>query len=389
MTCQQAVLSQLVRASDDDTAGAVVVQLFGRFGEGGAGNAALNLARGLAGCGVRSIVAAVRASGSEPAARVDLESFDAGVRGGRDLPAAALRFRRFIRDRKVSVLHVHGESALVFAMIALVGMRRRPSVCFTWHNPEPMRNRTFKRNQYPTLLCLKFCQNIYAPSQQVADGVSTHFLVRRAVTVLRNGVPPGPESQAVGDEVPTIVWAARFNPTKHPRMLIRVAGRLHAEGVRFKIIMAGASPTGMQGFYDDSVEMANDLGLSEVIEFPGWIDAGDELPLRGSIGVQTSLTEGLSLTLLEQMMAGLAVVATEVGDTAEVVADEVTGFLIEPDNEEQLHDALRRLVSDPGLRQAVGTRARELACRELSSEAMARRILHDYGLERTDQVGCR
>ena len=116
----------------------------------------------------------------------------------------------------------------------------------------------------------------------------------------------------------------------------------------------------------------------------GWVDDVPALLRESAIGVQTSHTEGLSMTLLEQMMAGLAVVATDVGDTAVAIEHGKTGLLVPPGDDDALCDALRRLITDVELRCRLGAAAREKALAEFSLEAMAEQGLRFY----REPVGC-
>jgi glycosyltransferase involved in cell wall biosynthesis len=70
--------------------------------------------------------------------------------------------------------------------------------------------------------------------------------------------------------------------------------------------------------------------------------------------VLSSRSEGLPLSIVEAMAAGLPVVAASVGGVPELVVDGETGFLIPPADEVALASALERLVSDADLRRRMG-----------------------------------
>ncbi|MCA9288889.1 MAG: glycosyltransferase family 4 protein, partial [Phycisphaerales bacterium] len=89
-------------------------------------------------------------------------------------------------------------------------------------------------------------------------------------------------------------------------------------------------------------------------------------------------SEGLSMALLEQMMAGLAIVATDVGDTSRAIEHERTGLLVPPGDDAALGDALARVVGDVGLRRRLGAAARERALGEFSLDAMATQAIDAY-----------
>jgi glycosyltransferase involved in cell wall biosynthesis len=107
-------------------------------------------------------------------------------------------------------------------------------------------------------------------------------------------------------------------------------------------------------------ERAAALDLTTRVKIPGWINAATvaELLATADIFVLPSHNEGLPVSILEAMGAGLPVVTTPVGAIPElVVAD--TGILVPPGSPDALADALAELVGNPKLRAQLGARARE------------------------------
>jgi glycosyltransferase involved in cell wall biosynthesis len=108
---------------------------------------------------------------------------------------------------------------------------------------------------------------------------------------------------------------------------------------------------------DDLRQRADRLGLSGRVHFLGARrDLGDLLSSI-DIFVMPSLWEGLPLSMVLAMGAGLPVVATRVAGIPEVVHDGVTGLLVPPADVPALGSALSRLVADPALRRTIGAAA--------------------------------
>lgn len=120
-----------------------------------------------------------------------------------------------------------------------------------------------------------------------------------------------------------------------------------------EIIRARISANGVQ----DRV-----LLLGRRDDVPGLLAASD-------IFVQTSQLEGLSRSLIEAMYAGLAVVATRVNATEELVKDGKTGTLVPAGNGDATAGAIIRLLQEPEERMRLGTAARDAAAKEWSSES--------------------
>jgi glycosyltransferase involved in cell wall biosynthesis len=77
---------------------------------------------------------------------------------------------------------------------------------------------------------------------------------------------------------------------------------------------------------------------------------------------------------MEYMAAGKPVVSTRVGGVPELVEDGVHGLLVEPRDPGALAAAIGRLLHDPGEARRLGEQGRERQQRELSLDAMVRKI---------------
>jgi glycosyltransferase involved in cell wall biosynthesis len=92
------------------------------------------------------------------------------------------------------------------------------------------------------------------------------------------------------------------------------------------------------------------------------------------IYLNTSLHEGIPMSVLEAMACGVPVVAAKVGGLAEIIADGRDGFLVESRNPEDYARRCADLIGDMNLRQSV----RESAVRRVESDFSAGRMTRDY-----------
>lgn len=93
--------------------------------------------------------------------------------------------------------------------------------------------------------------------------------------------------------------------------------------------------------------------------------------LRGAdLFLLTSISEGIPLTVIEAMAAGLPVVATRVGGLAEVVADGTTGCLAPSGDDAALAEQVLRLADEPALRHRLGEAGRQRAAGLFSEDQM-------------------
>ena len=104
--------------------------------------------------------------------------------------------------------------------------------------------------------------------------------------------------------------------------------------------------------------------------FLGWRGDISRLVAASDIAILTSDNEAVPLTMIEASMAGLPLVATNVGSVSDVVIDGLNGYLTDT-SPHAIADALENLIIDPVLREIMGTAGRERAARYFSLNKMS------------------
>jgi glycosyltransferase involved in cell wall biosynthesis len=133
-------------------------------------------------------------------------------------------------------------------------------------------------------------------------------------------------------------WIARMTGVKNPKRAIEIAEKL--PNVRF--VMAGG------GDLLDSVASAAGNNVSVV----GWQDARDIFGICDLV-LSTSENEGMPVALIEAQLAGLPVVATDVGAVSEVIQTGVTGLVVPTDNAALLQ-AVTEIINSSDKGKAMG-----------------------------------
>jgi len=146
---------------------------------------------------------------------------------------------------------------------------------------------------------------------------------------------------------------ARLSPEKDFPTLIRAVALAREVVPELTLTIVGAGP--------DRPRMEatiQELGQSHAIHLLGERQDVPELLSQSSFFVTSTLTEGISLTLLEAMAVGLPVIATAVGGNPEIVQDGETGLLVPEGNPDQLAAAIIRLCHAEGAWSSYGTAGR-------------------------------
>jgi glycosyltransferase involved in cell wall biosynthesis len=194
----------------------------------------------------------------------------------------------------------------------------------------------------------------------------------RIVTV-HNGMPDVPPVLRADPErtPPRIVMVARFEPQKDHATLIRALGGLRDLAWELDLIGGGPGMPAMQG-------LAGELGVADRIRFLGQRMDVHQLLADAQLAVLISNWEGLPLSVLEAMRAGLPVVASDVGGIAETIRDGQTGYVVARGAVDQVRDRLRRLLADPSLRKSFGAAGRASYERQFTLEHCVSRTLAVY-----------
>jgi glycosyltransferase involved in cell wall biosynthesis len=119
---------------------------------------------------------------------------------------------------------------------------------------------------------------------------------------------------------------------------------------------------------DDMRELLMDAGLGDRLHLLGYRDDVAAVLAAADIFALPSYFEGLPMSVIEAMLTGLPVVASDIDGPREQVVPEVTGLLVPARQVAPLANALARLAADPALRAAMGEAGRARAV-ELYDEA--------------------
>jgi glycosyltransferase involved in cell wall biosynthesis len=162
---------------------------------------------------------------------------------------------------------------------------------------------------------------------------------------------------------------SRFHQQKNWPAFFRAvqAARYRHQGIR--ALAVGKGP-----LLEEMKRMAQDIGLGDVVLFPGYRSDVPELMLASDILLFPSLREGDSNTVKQAMACGLPVVGYAAGDTAVAVRSGQDGFICDVGDENSLIANLLRVAEDPALRQALSHSARARAFAEFGGDKTARGI---------------
>lgn len=315
----------------------------------------------------------------EPLA-IDLEALDLPVHriatlGNRLHPLPLWRatrdLLRLVRERRPDLLHAHSAMAGVAARIA--GALAGVPVVYTVHGF------AFKPGHPPLRRAVAWTTEcLLAPLTRRLVCVSAHEqalaralpLPRRRISVIVNGVEDVPDTapgipESTGRTVPlSAVMVARMAPPKRPDLLLQALARLRdVRGEELPASFLGSGP-----------DLAAHRALAErlnlhTVRFEGDVADVPAHLARHAIFVLMSDHEGLPISLIEAMRAGMAIVASDLPGVRELLPDVDCARHVPPEAG-ALADTLRQLIESSPTRARLGAAARQRYERHYTAERM-------------------
>ena len=259
-----------------------------------------------------------------------------------------LTLQRFIKRNRISVLHAHGSTMF---LARLVGMFP-PYPAVIWHTHYG-RFAVENRKAPAYSAASKGIQGVIVVNRELGAWCQNMLKVPAGrVWYLPNPVAAsksdGKKVSLPGTQGSRIVCLANIRPEKDHLTLVRSMTRVVAAVPEAHLMLVGSVRN--PGLFETVQSEIKRLNLEKNISCLGSLQDAAEILESCDIGVLSSSSEGLPMALLEYGRAGLAVVATRVGECEEVLGNGSVGMLVNPGSEDELASALIALLQNSDLR---------------------------------------
>jgi len=282
------------------------------------------------------------------------------------------------------LIHIHAVD-FVGVLFVLLAKLLRKNTSITIHRGDilPTRNKLYA---FIRLVALRLANSVIAVSEASR---------RLAISV---GASPK-KTSVIHNSVDTSLFKPRnkekirneLGLNSHNKIILFVGNLITRKGVKFLIkamqFIVEKKPNTMLLIIGDGPErthlefLASKLGLKRNVIFLG------RLPTHllslyynaSDIFVLPSLHEGHAMVLLEAMVSGLPVVATNVGGNVETVIDGVNGFLIEPSDISTLKNSILKILDNEFLAECFGNNSQKIFQEKFSETSQIKKLLKVYG----------
>ncbi|WP_442511950.1 glycosyltransferase [Novipirellula sp. SH528] len=280
-------------------------------------------------------------------------------------PKLVAQLAGVIRRIKPDVVHTHNTTAYLYGVSAAV-IARVPRIIHTRHGQR------FDSSRRQTRIFRGLSPWVDRVVSVSSDGsrltIDEGIAAGKALTIC-NGVDLDRFSLIHERPRGRVIVVARLSPEKDVASLIKALQLAESNGcsLTLDVVGNGSERTRLE-------ELTRSLQLGDRVRFYGNRADIPDLLATASMFILPSITEGISLTLLEAMATGLPVVACHVGGNPEVVVDGQTGILVPPRDPAAIANAMQRLDADAVLSRQFGHEGRA----RVEAKFCVRKMVHAY-----------
>ncbi|MDO9206635.1 MAG: glycosyltransferase family 4 protein [Sulfuricurvum sp.] len=286
---------------------------------------------------------------------------------------SARALARIIDDEAIDVIHLHWTKDLPLAIMAKLLSKRRPKVVQSRH----MTMTRFKNDFYHRYL-YKNMDRMLAVTQQVKGQIEKFVPseICPKVEVLYIGAEQPSiitkeerkarrEQLGLGDSF-TVGIVGRIEPAKGQYLVIDAVEKLLSLGIDARALIVGQAMS--EEYLKTLKDDVTNRQLDKQILFTGFTREAQALMQLCDVMVLATKNETFGLVLIEAMMCGVCVVASDSGGPLEIIDDGINGLLFKTFHSDDLSDKLELLQRDSVLRDRYALAGRKKALDVFESE---------------------
>ena len=295
-----------------------------------------------------------------------------------------------------NVREIHAGQILSSGLVGFMFQKLFGIPCFLWvyggETTEAYRRSLLEEKIIGTLL--RECTFIVSISPVVTEefleyGIPEERIIEIIPAVDADVFTPGPRPanlvKKLGlEDKQVLLTVSRLTERKGHDLVLKALDILHNhDKLHYVIVGIGEDRERLEGIITNS-------GLSGKVTFTGRIDDAElpdyyrlcdiyVMPNREVLGSTDSI-EGFGISFIEANACEKPVIAGRSGGTSAAVEDGVSGYLVDPENPEELAEKIRHLLDNPDISADMGRRSRERVLSEFSWEDSARKLAESFSV---------
>lgn len=269
-------------------------------------------------------------------------------------------------------------------LAVLLGMffAKKRKIYHVWHVHEII--------EHPKIIAWIFPKLLYYFSNKIicnSEATKINIILKEKknsskISIIYNGIESQKNASQVSkmefgyskeDVVLTLV--GRINRLKGHKWLLETFNTYFKDQANIKLLFVGSPVTGQEFYLDDLNNYITSNQLEKVVKIIPFTPELSHIWAITDIALMPSIEkESFGLVAIEAMMAQKPVVAANHGGLTEIVLNNQTGFLVEPNSKTALKEALEKLINNPELRKTFGEKGYQRAIENFSIQNYVTKI---------------
>ena len=278
--------------------------------------------------------------------------------------SSAKKLAKIIDEEDVSLVHIHWTKDIPFVVLAKLLSKKKPKIAQSRH----MTMTRYKDDFYHNFL-YKNIDLMLPVTQQVKEQLIKYIpsKIRPKIEVLYGGCDEvgSFDPLVLEDNAFKVGMVGRINKDKGQYLLIEAIEKLAKKGLNVSAYFVGNA---MEESYLDELKLSvKNKDIKDRVNFLGFLK--DPYPFYSAcdVIVLASKKETFGLVLVEAMKVGTAVVGSNSGGVVEIIENEKTGLLFEPQNSDSLANSIETLLRDNALRSTLALNGQKRSNEEFSN----------------------
>ncbi len=250
-----------------------------------------------------------------------------------------MKLKRFVKQRNINIVHAHSTSYFLATLLKII----YPSIKIIWHDHYGFRHNTSTTQNVPLLVCSIFFSQIITVNDKLKIWAKKHLYCKNVAYIQNFSLPSqntnsSQNVQLKGDpKAYKVIHVANLRPQKDHITALKAIKKLNEEGVNLSYHLIGMYDS--KSLYCKNIkEFIKKNNLSKNVYIYGSQTDISGLLKQSNVGLLSSVSEGLPVSLIEYAQAKIPIIVTDVGQCKDVVGD--LAKVISPQN----HDALAQAI---------------------------------------------
>ena len=286
--------------------------------------------------------------------------------------------RAIVADFNPDIIHSHRYKENLLAWLACLG---RPGIKLiaTQHGmPEFAGKKLTLKYHLRSILCFRLLSCCFDSTVMVSKEMQQKLegfygFLKKNITVIHNGIYlPDSSIPCVGKRI-AVGSAGRLFPVKDFALFVDIAYAVALQSDSVDFFLAGEGPQ-----LSMLKAKVKELNMQKRFHFLGHVDDMNLFYRSLHIYINTSVHEGIPMSVLEAMSHGLPVILPNVGGFSEIIQDGIQGFLVEKHDKKKFVDYILRLANNKNLWMDMSNSAKEKVNNSFSRKAMTEEYIKLY-----------